>query len=129
VARVAGTPDEARGRVPAVLEAWEYMRDEVLHGGLVDPELKRLCFRFLADDPETMDASRFPPREQLALRWARAVAWDSALADDELWAALHAQFSEPELVELGCAIGFALGQQHFERTLGFEPHAGLTRAK
>ena len=126
MARLAGTPDEARGRVPAVLEAWRYMRDEVLHGGLVDPELKRLCFRFLADDPETMDPDTFPPRERLALRWAQAIAWDSALADDGLWAALHAEFSEPELVELGCAIGFALGQQHFERTLGFAPHAGLS---
>jgi alkylhydroperoxidase family enzyme len=73
-----------------------------------------------------MDADRFPPREQLALRWARAIAWDSELADDALWDELHAAFSEPELVELGCAIGFALGQQHFERTLGFRPHAGVS---
>jgi hypothetical protein len=126
VARIAGTPEEIRGRVPTVLDAWTYMRDNVLHGGLVEPELKRLCFRFLADDPETMDADRFAPREQLALRWARAIAWDSELADDALWAELHAAFSEPELVELGCAIGFALGQQHFERTLGLRPHAGLS---
>jgi hypothetical protein len=121
-----GTPDEIRARVPAVLDAWTYMRDNVLHDGLVEPELKQLCFRFLADDPETMDIDRFAPRERLALRWARAIAWDSALADDELWAALHGEFSEPELVELGCAIGFALGQQHFERTLGLAPHAGLS---
>jgi alkylhydroperoxidase family enzyme len=126
MAHLTGTPEEIRGRVPAVLDAWAYMRDNVLHDGLVEPELKRLCFRFLADDPETMDADRFPPREQLALRWARAIAWDSELADDGLWDGLHAAFSEPELVELGCAIGFALGQQHFERTLGFRPHAGVS---
>ena len=58
MARVAGTPDEVRGRVPAVLDAWEYMRDNVLHDGLVEPEL--------------------------------------------------------------------LGQQHFERTLGCDAHAGLS---
>jgi hypothetical protein len=29
---------------------------------------------------------------------------------------LHAAFSEPELVELGYAIAFRLGQLHFERT-------------
>src|SRR5215471_15044710 len=125
MAHVAGTPDEVRRRVPAVLDAWDYMRDNVLHDGLVEPELKRLCFRFLADEPETMDVDRFPQRERLALRWARAIAWDSQLADDALWDELHATFLEPELVELSCAIGFVLGQQHFERTLGFDAHAGL----
>jgi alkylhydroperoxidase family enzyme len=122
LAHLEGSIDDIRGRVPAVREAWEFMRDNVLTDGLVEPELKRLCFRFVAEEdvmPET-------ERERLALRWAQAIGWDSDLADDELWAALHAEFSEPELVELGCAIGFALGQQHFERTLGLEPHAGLS---
>jgi alkylhydroperoxidase family enzyme len=126
VARLGDSPDAVRARVPAALASWEFMRDRVLHDGVVDPELKRLCFRFLADDPDVMDFSRFGEREQLALRWAQAIAWDSSLAGDELWSGLHAHFSEPELVELGCAIGFALGQQHFERTLGFAPHAGLS---
>jgi alkylhydroperoxidase family enzyme len=126
VAHLAGTPDEIRARVPAVLDAWEFMRDRVLAGGIVEPELKRLCFRFLADDPETVDPGRFTAREQLALRWALAIAWDADRADDALWEALHEEFSDPELVELGCAIGFALGQQHFERTLGLPPHAGLS---
>jgi hypothetical protein len=113
-----GTADEIRARVPAVLGSWEYMRDNVLRSGVVEPELKELCFRFLAEEPETMDFERFPEREQLALRWAQAIAWDADLADDALWQRLHAEFSEPELVELGCAIGFELGQQHFRRTLG-----------
>lgn len=125
MAHLAGSPEEIRARVPAVAEAWRFMRDNVLVGGIVDPELKRLCFRFLAGDPETMDFERFSPREQLALRFACAIAWDSDLADDALWDELHGEFDEPELVELGCAIGFALGQQHFERTLGLPPHAGL----
>jgi hypothetical protein len=126
VAHVSGTPDEIRARVPAVLDAWEFMRDNVLAGGLVEPELKRLCFRFLADDADAAEASTLSPREQLALRWAQAIAWDSDLADDALWDALHDEFSDRELVELGCSIGFALGQQHFERTLGLGPHAGLS---
>jgi alkylhydroperoxidase family enzyme len=126
MAHLSGTPDEIRARVPAVLDAWEFIRDQVLYGGIVEPELKRLCFRFLADDEETVELSRFNPREQLALRWARAIAWDSDLADDSLWQGLREEFSEPELVELGCSIGFALGQQHFERTLGLGPHAGLS---
>jgi alkylhydroperoxidase family enzyme len=126
MARIATTPDEVRAHVPAALASWEFVRERVLAGGILDPELKRLCFRFLADDPEVMDFSRFERREQLALRWAQAIAWDSSLAGDELWAGLHDEFTEPELVELGCAIGFALGQQHWERTLGFAPHAGLS---
>ena len=126
MARLPGSADEIRARVPPVLEAWEYMRDNVLHEGLVDQELKRLCFRYLAEDPETMDFDRFSGRERLALEWAHAIAWDSDAADDALWERLHAEFTEPELVELGCAIGFVLGQQHWERTLGLPPTAGLT---
>jgi alkylhydroperoxidase family enzyme len=126
VAHLPGTADEIRGRVPAVLDAWEHIRDDVLRGGLVDADLKRLCFRYLADDPATSDLDRFDGRERLALEWARAIAWDSERADDALWERLHAAFDEPELVELGCAIGFALGQQHWERTLGLPAQAGIS---
>jgi len=126
VAHLPGTADEIRARVPAVLEAWEYMRDNVLRDGLVEPELKRLCFRYLAEDPETMDFDRFEGRERLALEWAYTIVWDSDRADDRLWERLHAEFNEPELVELGCSIGFALGQQHWERTLGLPAQAGIS---
>jgi alkylhydroperoxidase family enzyme len=118
MAHLPGSVDEIRARVPAVLESYEFMRDNVLRDGVVEPELKELCFRFLAEAPDTADPERFAPRERLALRWAQAIAWDSSLADDALWEELHAEFSEPELVELGCSIGFELGQQHFRRTLG-----------
>ena len=124
--QLPGTADEIRGRVPPVLEAWEFMRDNVLRGGLIDPELKRLCFRYLAEDDDVTDFAHFEGRERLALEWAHAIAWDSDAADDELWERLHAEFTEPELVELGCSIGFALGQQHWERTLGLPPTAGLS---
>jgi len=123
---VTGTPDEIRARVPAVLETWQFTRDNVLRSGFVEPELKQLCFRFVAEDPDVMDVSQFSAREQVALRWAQAIVWDSDLAGDALWECLHAEFTEPQLVELGCAIGFVLGQQHFERTLGLQPQAGLS---
>ena len=126
MAHLPGTPDEIRALVPAAREAYEFVRDNVLRGGIVEPELKRLCFRYLAEDPETTDFSRFDEREQVALRWAHAIAWDSDAADDELWDRLHALFTEPELVELGCAIGFALGQQHWERSVGLPPQTGLS---
>ena len=124
--RLGDSPDAVRARVPASLASWEFIRDRVLSGGLLERGLKQLCFRFVAQDDDVMDFDRFPHREQLALRWTQAIVWDSDLATDELWAELHAEFSDPELVELGCAIGFALGQQHWERTLGFAPHAGIS---
>jgi hypothetical protein len=126
VQQLPGTADEIRARVPPVLEAWEFMRDNVLRGGIVDAELKRLCFRYLAEDPDVMDFDRFDGRARLALEWAHAIAWDSDAAGDDLWERLHAEFTDPELVELGCAIGFALGQQHWERTLGLPPQAGIS---
>jgi alkylhydroperoxidase family enzyme len=118
MAHLPGSEHDVRALVPAADEAYRYMRDNVLRSGLVDPELKELCFRYLAEDPEVVDVARFDERERLALRWAHAIAWDSSTADDDLWAGLHAHFSEPELVELGCAIGFELGQQHWRRTVG-----------
>jgi hypothetical protein len=126
MAHLPGTADEIRARVPDVLDAWLHIRDDVLRRGIVDAELKRLCFRYLAEDPDVADLDRFDGRERLALEWAHAIAWDSERADDELWDRLHAAFSEPELVELGCAIGFALGQQHWERTLGLPAQAGIS---
>ena len=103
--------------MPAAQAAFAYTRDNVLRGGLVDATLKELCFRYLAGDPDLSEFSGFEPRERAALEWAHAIAWNSD-RDDELWALLHELFSDLELVELGCAIGFELGQQHWRRTLG-----------
>ena len=113
-----GTADEIRSRVPAVRESFDYIRQNVLESGLVEQSLKELCFRYLAEDPDVMDFDRFQDPERVALEWAHAIAWDSDAADDALWERLHAHFTEPELVDLGCAIGFELGQQHWRRTAG-----------
>ena len=70
---------------------------------------------------ELMDyakSTRFTPREKLALRYADAIMYDPAQADDALWAALRAEFSEPELVELGYWLGFTFGGQRWLKTLG-----------
>jgi alkylhydroperoxidase family enzyme len=121
MAHLPGTADEIRARVPGVAATYDYVRDNVLVSGVVDPSLKELCFRFLREDPEVMDLDRFEGPERAALDWTLAIAWDSDKADDELWERLHAHFSEEELVDLGCAIGFELGQQHWVRTLGLKP--------
>ncbi len=62
-------------------------------------------------------SARFSAREKLALRYADAIMYDPARADDALWTALHAEFSEPELVELGYWIGFTFGGQRWLKTL------------
>ena len=43
MAHVPGTADEIRSRVPAVLDAHEYIRDNVLRSGVADQRLKELC--------------------------------------------------------------------------------------
>ncbi len=101
-------------------------RATVLDGGLVDRSLKELCARYIAEDEEVVafaSSDRFDERERAALEWAHAIAWDSDAADEKLWARLHAHFSEPELVELGYAIAFTLGQSHWLRSLGLPPLA------
>lgn len=73
------------------------------------------------------------------LAYADAVLWDPALADDGLWQALHAHFTEPELVELGFILSVTVGGQHWVRTLqvehneflagtsaGLAPHVAVT---
>ncbi len=62
-------------------------------------------------------SARFTPREKVALRYADAIMYDPAQADDALWSQLHAEFTEPELVELGYWIGFTFGGQRWLKTL------------
>jgi hypothetical protein len=118
MAHLPGSADEIRALVPAALQSWRYIRENVLEHGVVDQGVKELCYRYLAEDPAVMDFARFGERDRTALEWADAIAYDSDRAGDELWARLHRHFSEAELVDLGCAIGFELGQQHWRRTVG-----------
>jgi len=68
---------------------------------------------------ETSD--RFTQREKAALAYAEAIAW--RLPDeDALWERLHREFTEPELVELGCFIALTLGQQSWLRLLNITHH-------
>lgn len=120
MARFLGTADEIRAMVPGVLESYRETRDGVLRGGIVDAGLKDVCFRYLAQEPGTQDLQSYTGRERIAIEWAQAIAYDSALANDDLWRRLHDAFTEPELVELGCAIGFELGYQHWRRSLGLD---------
>lgn len=110
------TADEIRALQPAAAAAWAAIEANVIRSGVADRSLKELCYKFLAS--ELADSEGFGGREGLALEWAYAIAFDSAKADDDLWRRLHETFSEPELVDLGCAIGFELGRQHWRRSVG-----------
>jgi hypothetical protein len=119
-----GEGDAIRARVPDVLRTYRETRANVLDGGIVDTELKRLCARYLNGDDDVIefdDEARFDDRERAALGWAQAIAWDPALADDELWSRLHRHFTEPELVELGYCMAIIHGQLHWLRALGVRP--------
>ncbi|HET8606745.1 MAG TPA: hypothetical protein VFL66_06905 [Gaiellaceae bacterium] len=113
--RIEGDP---RALHPGVQQTYDFIHDNVIAAGVVDQQLKELCLRYVHEDPEVMEIERFEGRERVALEWAHAIVWDADRATDELWERLHEHFSEPELVDLGCAVGFELGQDHFLRTLG-----------
>ena len=119
--RLGSTADEIRALSPDALASWRYIRENVIEGGLADQRIKELCYRYLANAAEVMDLARFDDPARAALEWADAIAYDSDRAGDELWARLHGHFSEEELVDLGCAIGFELGQQHWRRSVGLSP--------
>jgi alkylhydroperoxidase family enzyme len=104
------TGDDVRARVPDALAAHALTRETVLDRC----ELYPLFARALAG--EKVEPSN--ERERAALDWAYAIEWDSDAADDSLWQRLHDSFSEPELVVLGYAIAYTMGQQHWLRTMG-----------
>lgn len=60
-----------------------------------------------------MESDKFTHREKIALEYCDALMDNPLYADDELWALLHEEFTEPELVELGYYIGFTLGGQRW----------------
>lgn len=68
-------------------------------------------------------SKRYDDRQKAALAYAEAIAWGTNSA--ELWERLHAHFTEPELVELGCFIALTFGQQSWIRLLGIEHHQYL----
>jgi hypothetical protein len=116
--------DAIRARVPDVLRTYQETRANVLESGAVDPAIKELCARYLAGDEDLAsfeDAEGLGDRERAALSWAEAIAWNPELADDALWERLDANFSEPELVELGYYMAIVLGQLHWLRTLDIQP--------
>jgi alkylhydroperoxidase family enzyme len=132
-----------RAHSPGVMRSFTETRRWIFHEGALDFALKELVRAYIAlsgdcaycsnqgvaralnADPEQRDAlldhqrsERYSPRERLAFRYADAIMWNPADADDAMWKELLEEFTEEEVVELGYWIGFTFGGQRFLKTLG-----------
>lgn len=131
-----------RSHAPGVMRSFTQSREWIYHTGELEFELKELVRAYIAlsgdctycsnqgvarqysGDREQLDAlfayresDDYTPRQKLAFRYADAIMWDPSEADADMWAELHAEFTEPELVELGYWIGFTFGGQRWLKTL------------
>ena len=136
-----------RAHVPEVLRSFNQAWQKTFREGVLDHSVKELARVFVAKSldcgycagqrshlatdagmsehefDEVVEFRRstvLTDREKAALLLAEAIAWDPAMADDEVWEQLHTHFTEPEIVELGYFIGLTMGQQKFLKTLGIK---------
>lgn len=148
-----GTPrpesTAVRAHVPACFWFFANSWNDVFRNGVLDHPLKELCRVYVSrtvkceycgnqrsvkgaksglreahyDDLVNFEKSaNYNARQKAALAYAEAITWRLD-TDDVFWERMNAHFSEPELVELGCAIGLTLGQQSWLRMLNIEHHA------
>lgn len=71
----------------------------------------------LDEEQSYLESDQFTEREKIALRYCDVIMRNPTEADDAMWAALHEEFTEPELVELGHYVGFMSGGQRWLLTL------------
>lgn len=132
-----------RAHSPGVMRSFTETRKWIYHQGALDFALKELVRAYIAltgdcaycsnqgvaralnADTDQRDAlfnyqksDKYSPREKLAFRFADAIMWNPADADDAMWKELLDEFTEEEVVELGYWIGFTFGGQRFLKTLG-----------
>jgi len=150
-----GTPrpesSAVRAHVPDCFWFFADSWDKVFRNGVLEHAIKELCRVYVSrsvvcefcgnqrsikgaqegltestyDDLMNFEKStKYDARQKAALAYAEAIIWriDS---DDAFWARMHANFSEAELVELGCAIGLTYGQQSWLRLLNIDHHQYL----
>lgn len=147
-----GTPrpesSAIRAHVPAAFWFFAGSWNNLFRNGILDHDIKELCRVYISrsvkceycgnqrsekgktlglvegqyDDLMNFEgSSAFNERQKAALAYAEAIAWHLDTGD-EFWDRMHSQFTEPELVELGCMIGLTLGQQSWLRLLNIEHH-------
>jgi alkylhydroperoxidase family enzyme len=147
-----GTPrpesTAVRAHVPAAFWSFANSWRDLFHTGVCDHAIKELCRVYISrsvkceycgnqrseqarekglvegqyDELLNFEStSAFDERQKAALAYTEAIVWHLD-TDDAFWERMHAQFSEPELVELGCAIALTLGQQSWLRMLNIDHH-------
>src|SRR5207342_376873 len=147
-----GTPRPESSAVRAHVKAcfWFFANSwrDIFRNGVLDHSIKELCRLYVSravsceycgnqrsvkatdggmveDDVRDLmqfeKSKRYGDRQKAALAYAEAIAYRLD-TDDAFWDRMHANFSEPELVELGCMIGLTLGQQSWLRLLNIEHH-------
>ena len=141
-----------RAHAPNAFWAFADSWQAIFHSGVCDHAIKDLCRVYISrtvkcefcgnqrsekaikagleemqyDDLLNFEKSdRYDERQKAALSYAEAIAWGMPADEEGFWARLHANFSEPELVELGCAIALTFGQQSWIRLLGHDHHPYL----
>jgi alkylhydroperoxidase family enzyme len=150
-----GTPrpesSAVRAHVPAAFWFFANSWRDLFRNGVCEHDLKELCRVYISrtvkceycgnqrsekgaelglgegqyDELLNFESSpNFTDRQKTALAYAEAIAWGLETGD-EFWERLHGEFSEPELVELGCMIGLTLGQQSWLRLLNIDHHEVL----
>lgn len=137
-----------RAHVPAAFWAFANSWRDIFHTGICDHAIKELARLYVSravtcefcgnqrstkafsgelteaqtDDLVNFEKSaKYSEREKAALAYAEAITWRLD-TDDRFWNRLYKHFSEPELVELGCAIALTMGQQSWLRLLNIEHH-------
>jgi alkylhydroperoxidase family enzyme len=147
-----GTPrpesSAVRAHVPAAFWFFANSWNDLFRNGVVEHDIKELCRVYISrtvkceycgnqrsvkgasqglqeahyDDLINFEKSiKYDDRQKAALAYAEAITWRLD-TDDAFWERMNKNFSEPELVELGCAIGLTLGQQSWLRLLNIEHH-------
>lgn len=134
-----------RSHARGVMRSFTATREWIFEEGVLEFELKELLRAYIAlsgecsycsnqgtarrysSDSDVRDelfsyrtSDAYSHRQKLALRYADAIMWDPSEADQAMWGELRAEFTEPELVELGYWIGFTFGGQRWLRTLGVQ---------
>ena len=141
-----------RAHVPAAFWAFANSWRDLFRNGVCDHAVKELCRLYVSRsvtceycgnqrsvkattsgaliEDHVLDllnfekSANYNERQKAALAYAEAIVWHLN-TDDAFWDRMHEQFSEPELVELGCMIGLTLGQQSWLRLLNIEHHEVL----
>ncbi len=141
-----------RAHVPACFWFFANSWRDIFRNGVCDHAIKELCRLYVSRSVEceycgnqrSVKASttgaviedhvkdllnfekskNYSERQKAALAYAEAITWHID-TDDAFWQRMHKQFSEAELVELGCMIGLTLGQQSWLRLLSIDHHQVL----